>query len=97
MTKQEILEYFKDINFAYNECTRYDSLSMMLDELMEVDEGKISVNRTHELMENELRCVQTASTNRCDRNCGKCPLVVDDEEIIAAYGLVIKLLERYIC
>ena len=33
MTKEEILEYFKDINGAYNECTRYDSLKRMLEEL----------------------------------------------------------------
>ena len=31
--KEEILEYFKDINFAYNDCTRYDTLKRMLDEL----------------------------------------------------------------
>ena len=26
MIKQDILEYFKDINHAYNDCTRYDTL-----------------------------------------------------------------------
>lgn len=35
MTKQEILDYFKDINEAYNNCNMFDSLSAMLDELME--------------------------------------------------------------
>ena len=35
MTKAEILEHFKDINGAYNECTRYDDLSRMIDELLE--------------------------------------------------------------
>lgn len=35
MTKEEILEYFKDINGAYNECTRYDDLKRMLEELEE--------------------------------------------------------------
>ena len=35
MTKQEILDHFKDINEAYNDCTRLDTLSRMLDELME--------------------------------------------------------------
>lgn len=35
MTKNEILEYFKDINYAYNDCTRYDTLKRMLDELQE--------------------------------------------------------------
>ena len=35
MTKQDILEYFKDINHAYNDCTKYDTLKRMLDELQE--------------------------------------------------------------
>ena len=35
MTKQDILDYFKDINAMYNECTRYDDLSRMIDELQE--------------------------------------------------------------
>ena len=35
MTREEILEYFKDINHAYNECTRYDTLKRMIDELPE--------------------------------------------------------------
>lgn len=34
MTKQEILDYFKDINYAYNDCGRLESLSYMLDKLM---------------------------------------------------------------
>lgn len=33
MTKQDILDHFKDINAMYNESTRYDDLSRMLDEL----------------------------------------------------------------
>ena len=35
MTKQDILDFFKDINEAYNNCNMLDSLSAMLDELME--------------------------------------------------------------
>ena len=35
MTKQGILDHFKDINEAYNDCTRFDSLSRMIDELLE--------------------------------------------------------------
>jgi hypothetical protein len=35
MTKNEILEYFKDINHAYNDCTRYDTLKSMINELQE--------------------------------------------------------------
>ena len=35
MTKEKILEFFKDINSAYNNCNMLDSLSGMLDELTE--------------------------------------------------------------
>ena len=34
MTKEEILDYFKDINGAYNNCNMHDDLSHMLDELL---------------------------------------------------------------
>ena len=40
MTKQDILDYFKDINEAYNDCSKYDSLSRMLDELLEKEDAK---------------------------------------------------------
>ena len=48
--------------------------------------------QVHDLMENELRCVQRG--NYCDRDCAKCPLVKDDKELIEAYGYVIKALEQ---
>ena len=35
MTKQEILDTFKYINFAYNDCSKHETLSRMLDELLE--------------------------------------------------------------
>jgi hypothetical protein len=35
MTKQDILDYFKDINFMYNNASMHDTLSSMLDELLE--------------------------------------------------------------
>jgi len=35
MTKQIILDQFRDINQAYNNCTKLDTLSAMLDELLE--------------------------------------------------------------
>lgn len=34
-TKEQILKCFKDIDHAYNDCTRYDTLKCMLDELQE--------------------------------------------------------------
>ena len=35
MTKEEILQTFSDINYAYNDSTKYDTLKRMLDELTE--------------------------------------------------------------
>lgn len=54
----------------------------------------MTIQKVHDLMENELRCIQWASTNRCDRECGKCPLVREDKDLIEAYGYVIKMLEK---
>lgn len=34
MTKGEILDKFADINHAYNNCTRYDTLSNSIDEML---------------------------------------------------------------
>ena len=46
MTKWQILEYFKDINLVYNDCTRYDTLKMMLDKLTERPTGEWVDNAT---------------------------------------------------
>ncbi len=35
MTKQDILDYFNDINQVYNDSTRLDTLSNMIDEMLE--------------------------------------------------------------
>ena len=35
MTNEEILQTFSDINYAYNDSTKYDTLKRMLDELTE--------------------------------------------------------------
>lgn len=40
MTKEEILDYFKDINGAYNNCNMHDDLSRMLDELLKEQQQK---------------------------------------------------------
>jgi len=47
----------------------------------------------YDIMENELRCVRKASKNRCDRDCGKCSLVIEDVKIIDAYKFVLKMLK----
>lgn len=38
MTKQEILEHFRDIDFAYNDSSKLDTLSRMIDELLKEQE-----------------------------------------------------------
>ena len=50
MTRDEILEYFKDINHAYNDCTRYDTLKRMLDELQEPCDDAISRQAVAEVL-----------------------------------------------
>ena len=40
MTKQDILDYFGLIDFAYNESGRLESLSRMLDELLKEQDAK---------------------------------------------------------
>lgn len=40
MTKEEILQEFSDINQAYNNCMKYDTLKRMLDELTESKTGR---------------------------------------------------------
>lgn len=42
MTREEILQTFSDINYAYNNSTKYDTLKRMLDELTEPCEDCIS-------------------------------------------------------
>ena len=45
---------------------------------------------TIEILQNEKRCVQTASANRCDRKCESCQLLRESEEIIAAIDSAIE-------
>jgi len=40
MTKQDILDYFNDINQVYNDSTRLDTLSNMIDEMLEAAREK---------------------------------------------------------
>lgn len=67
MTKQEILEYFKDINEAYNDSSRHDSLKRMLDELLKEHETAIIYKcpncRTWVSAENVVRCKDCRNYN----------------------------------
>ena len=44
MSKQDIFDYFNDINEAYNNCNKYDDLSRMLDELIETQPRWIPIS-----------------------------------------------------
>lgn len=39
MTKQEILDEFSDINYVYNNSSKHETLSQMLDELLDKQEA----------------------------------------------------------
>lgn len=61
MTKEEILQTFSDINYAYNNSSKYDTLKRMLDELTEPCEDAVS---RAEL----LRAIDTYDKFGCDAN-----------------------------
>lgn len=54
----------------------------------------MKLKRIKELMEFERNCVVRGAT--CDRNCGKCDLVQDSDELIQAYTAVIGMTQGYI-
>lgn len=54
--------------------------------------NKDKVDKTIELMENEKACIIKADT--CDRNCAKCELLRNTKDLLSAYDMVIKALER---
>lgn len=45
MTKQEILDEFDDINYVYNNSSKHETLSWMLDELLEEQEPVLLKNQ----------------------------------------------------
>ena len=53
---------------------------------------QMTIDEAIALMENEKACILKADT--CDRNCSKCELVRKTEDLLSAYDMVIKALER---
>lgn len=45
MTKEEILQTFSDINYAYNNSSKYDTLKHMLDELTDPEPCEDAISR----------------------------------------------------
>ena len=56
MTKHDILEVFKDINFMYNDSTRLDTLSCMIDELQEEWNMRNAQDKTSNKEQNAINC-----------------------------------------
>mgnify|MGYP003308260458 CR=1 FL=1 len=77
MTREEILQAFDDINFVYNDCTRYDTLKRMLEELTERKRGEWIVQ------DGEVVCSEcfepNLETNYCP-NCGCAMTKENDDE-----------------
>ena len=48
--------------------------------------------RVIEVLKNEKKCV-LRNIRGCDRDCGKCDLVLPEEEILTAYDAAIRVLE----
>ena len=51
--------------------------------------------RIIEIMQTEKECVLRQDTDKCDRNCGKCDLVLPTEEVLQAYDAVIRSVENH--
>ena len=52
----------------------------------------MTINEVIALMENEKACIIKADT--CDRDCAKCELLRNTEDLLSAYDLVIKTLKQ---
>ena len=50
------------------------------------------VQRTIKVLENEKACVLRNIRQECDRDCGKCDLVLPDMEIVNAYNYALDIL-----
>lgn len=90
MTKAEILEYFEDINFAYNDCSRYDSLSNMLDEL-EQEHYKDCEEAIKMLKEMQKARIYYEVRNTCDeygtvKVTAKCDTLDEAKEVLSTHA-----------
>lgn len=53
----------------------------------------MGINQIIEILEIERECVKRNVEKDCDRDCGSCDLVLEDEEILTAYTLAISILK----
>ena len=53
----------------------------------------MGINQIVEILEKERECVKRNVDKDCDKDCGNCDLVLEDEEILTAYTLAISILK----
>ena len=54
----------------------------------------MGIEQIIEILEKERECVKRNVGKGCDRDCGNCDLVLEDEEILTAYTLAISILKN---
>ena len=47
------------------------------------------MERAIEILENEMECVKRNDMGNCDRDCAQCDLLLDTDEILTAYKMII--------
>lgn len=93
MTKQEILEYFKDINFMYNDSTRLDALSMMIDELLKEQDSCENCAVAIENRQPIVRCKDCTHRN----NSLYCPIALLYEIVMKIKVFDFKVSDDWFC
>ena len=76
MTKQEILDRFNDIDFVYNDSSKHETLSRMLDELLKEQESVKPYRSKYGKTWHCGNCDQVICSSRSEfsnycRNCGR--------------------------
>ena len=91
MTKQDILDYFKDIDAMYNDCTKYDTLKRMLDELQEPCGDAIRMDRI--IQTNNADYEGCMLVNNCNYKTAACYVCKPDDGCYP-YRYIKKIIEK---
>ena len=89
MTKQEILDKFNDIDFVYNDSSKHETLSRMIDELLKEQEAKEQISDAiHETAKQFRRTIVRCKDCRFDSKCKDRPLrALNDPDWYCAGGV----------